>query len=77
MILGTTHKVPTLFDIVEFKIPSGTQPNTKFRIKDRGIAGGSLYVEVVCEIPTALTDSQKKHYEELKNLEKEFDFDDE
>jgi len=77
LILGGSYKVPTLFEKVEFKIPSGTQPNTKFRIKEKGVAGGALYVEVLCEIPTAINDEQKKHYEALKKLEKEFDFDSE
>lgn len=77
LTLGGSRKVPTLFDKVEFKIPPGTQPNTKFRIKDKGILGGSLYVEVLCEIPSSLNEQQIKHYEELRIIEKEYDFESE
>jgi len=75
LILGVNKKINTLFDTVEFKVPEGTQPNSKFKIKDKGINGGALFVEIQCQIPTGLTYEQKKHYEELKILEKEFEFD--
>lgn len=74
LILGDTMRIPTLFDEVEIKIPPGTQPNTKFRIKEKGIYNGDLLVEVVLIIPEEITDEQKKLFEKLRIIEKEFIF---
>src|SRR3989344_4982067 len=36
-ILGTEIEVPTLKDNINIKIPAGTQPETVFRMKDKGV----------------------------------------
>lgn len=63
--LGASIIVPTLKDKVSYKVPAGTQPNTVFRLKGKGIKGlknknpGDLYVMVLVKIPTDLTKEQK------------------
>ncbi|HWQ74921.1 MAG TPA: DnaJ C-terminal domain-containing protein [Syntrophomonas sp.] len=62
--LGTSIVVPTLTDKVSYKIPAGTQPDTMFRLKGKGIKGlnnkkfGDLYVKVLVKIPVNLTKEQ-------------------
>lgn len=69
--LGAEIVVPTLEEKVKYKIPAGTQPNTVFRLKNKGVkhlrreAKGDLYVTVNIEIPTKLNSRQKKAIEEL------------
>lgn len=64
--LGDEITVPTLKEKISYKIPSGTQPDTVFRIKGKGIKSlrtskfGDLYVNVILEVPTKLTGEQKK-----------------
>ncbi len=74
--LGSNIEVPTIYNKkVELKIPSGTQPNTTFRIKGQGMprlnrAGiGDQYVLVDIKIPSHLTGEQK---ELLKKLSASF-----
>ena len=63
--LGASITVPTLTDKVSYKVPAGTQPNTVFRLKGKGIKDprskrtGDLYAKVLVKIPTNLTDEQK------------------
>lgn len=70
--LGDTILVPTLDGKVELKIPEGTQPNTKFRLKGKGInrlhspLRGDQFVVVSVEVPKDLSKEQK-------NILKEFD----
>jgi len=64
-ILGCEIKVPTVDGDVKYTIPSGTQPNTKFRLKEKGVpringkGRGDQIVTVVVEIPKSLNDKQK------------------
>ncbi len=63
--LGAEIDVPTLEGNVKFKIPEGTQPNTRFTLKQKGITminsqrKGDLYFDVNVEIPKNLTEKQK------------------
>lgn len=69
--LGTCIVVPTLRDKVSYNVPAGTQPNTVFRLKGKGIKGlkskktGDLYVKVVVKIPSDLTNEQRELLEKL------------
>lgn len=69
--LGTSIVVPTLKEKVSYKVPAGTQPNTVFRLKGKGIKGlkskklGDLYVKVLVKIPTSLTNEQIELMEKL------------
>lgn len=71
--LGASIIVPTLTDKVSYKVPAGTQPNTVFRLRGKGIKNsksrktGDLYVKVLVKIPTNLTDEQKDLLEKLGN----------
>ncbi|MDF3002132.1 MAG: dnaJ [Bacillota bacterium] len=62
--LGTSMIVPTLKEKVSYNVPAGTQPNTVFRLKEKGLRipknkkTGDLYVKVVVEIPRSLTPEQ-------------------
>lgn len=76
--LGDSIIVPTLSEKVSYKVPAGTQPDTVFRIKGKGIKNvrsgkpGDLYVQVSLEVPTKLSNEQKtliKQFGEAKNIE--------
>ena len=76
--LGDEIIVPTLEGKVSYKIPAGTQPNTVFRLKGKGIRNlrtgknGDMYVEVQLEVPTKLSAKQKELISELgKSLDGE------
>lgn len=69
--LGDEITVPTLDGKVSYKVPAGTQPNTMFRLKGKGIKSvrtgrmGDLYVKVILEVPTKLTRKQQKAVEDM------------
>ncbi len=71
--LGTTLDVPTVSGDVSLTIPAGTQPNTKLRLKGKGVKDlrsshyGDQYVEVVIEIPKKISRQEKDLYEKLKD----------
>ncbi len=64
--LGATLKVPTIHGIVEYELPEGTQPNTRFRLRGKGIpvlngrGQGDQYVTVTIEVPKNLNGKQKE-----------------
>jgi len=63
--LGTEIEVPTLYGPVKVQIPPGTQPETSFRLKDKGISDvrgygkGDQYVLAKVTVPTKLSEEQK------------------
>jgi len=69
--LGTTITVPTLNEKVQYKVPPGTQPDTVFRLKGKGVKHlrgnkyGHLFVKVKLEVPTKLNADQKKALKEM------------
>ena len=71
--LGDVVPVPTVDGEVNLKIPSGTQPETEFRLRDHGatIIGsksrGDQIVKVKVKIPTRLS---KRQQELLREFEK-------
>tara|TARA_Y100000310_G_C20668795_1_gene809113 strand:+ start:505 stop:1590 length:1086 start_codon:yes stop_codon:yes gene_type:complete len=72
--LGDNIEVPTLEGKAKLKIPPGTQTNTIFRMRDKGIQHingygiGSENVKVIVKVPEKLT---KKEKQLLKEFEKE------
>ncbi len=64
--LGDEIEVPTLDGKVKFDIPSGTQPGTSFRLKNKGITHlngygrGDEYIKTKVVIPRKLSKEQKK-----------------
>lgn len=71
--LGATLKVPTIHGIVEYDLPEGTQPNTRFRLRGKGIpvlhgkGNGDEYVTVTVEVPRNLSRKQKDILEEFES----------
>lgn len=69
--LGAEIIVPTLEEKIKYKVPAGTQPGTKFRIKGKGVTNvrngrkGDLYIKVNLEVPTKLNAEQKKAVEDM------------
>ena len=78
--------VPTLDGKIKYNIPEGTQIDSTFRFKGKGIprlsskSRGDMYVTVTVEIPRNLTAKQKELLSEFaktltdKNLEKKTSF---
>ncbi len=72
--LGASVIVNTLFGNVELKIPAGTQPNTSFRLKGKGMpclgktGQGDLYVVVILDVPINLTNDEKMILEYLASI---------
>lgn len=74
--LGAEVIIPTMNGKVSYKIPPGTQPETTFRLKGKGVTSaqrgtGDLYVKVMLEIPTKLTSEQKKLLKEFEETSDE------
>jgi curved DNA-binding protein len=66
-VLGTEISVPTLDGHVHIKIPPGTQGGQKLRVRNRGLAGkGDLFVVTKIIVPTKVSDSDKKLWEQLR-----------
>ncbi len=64
-VLGAEVTVPTIDGKVSYNVPEGTQPNTVFRLRNKGISyingrgRGDQYVRVNIEVPTNLSSKQK------------------
>lgn len=67
--LGGETTVPTLEGKAMLKVPAGTQNDTTFRLRGKGVKAlgedrhGDLYVHVQIAVPTRLTAEQKAHLE--------------
>lgn len=69
-VLGGETHIPTPDGSILLKIPSGTQPGRKFRLKGRGLptsatARGDFFAELSVSIPTTLTVEERKLWEML------------
>ena len=72
-VLGTDVDVPTLEGKARLKIPAGTQPGQRFRLRERGLptasgARGDLYVATELRIPKKLTERERELWSELAKL---------
>jgi len=71
-VLGDTIKVETVHGNVNLKIPAGTQPGTKFKLRGKGAphvqssSKGDHIVIADVKIPSKLSRKEKKLFEELK-----------
>ena len=81
--LGATVKVPTLDGAVEYDIPEGTQSETTFKLRGKGVpyirskARGDQYVKVRVEVPSNLSQKQKellREFDEDKNYKQKKSF---
>lgn len=72
--LGDEIEVPTLHGKVKLKIPAGTQTNTKFRLKGKGVPNvrgygvGDQHLHVKIITPTKLTEKQKQLLREFAEI---------
>ena len=72
--LGGEIKVPTLEGQASLKIPPGTQSNTMFKLRSRGMPDvntrvrGDLLTRVMVEVPTHLNAEQRQKLEEFAAL---------
>lgn len=69
-VLGTTVAVPTLEGSTSVRVPAGTSPGQKLRLRQRGLPvgkdlRGDLYVVVAIQIPKGLGAEEKALWEEL------------
>jgi curved DNA-binding protein len=71
-VLGGSVAVPTLTGDVTLKIPAGTQPGQRIRLKGRGMPKlktpsqyGDLYAEAAVKVPTVLNAEQKALFKKL------------
>lgn len=75
--LGSELEVPTLGGKAKLYIASGTQNDSIYRLKNKGIAHlngngiGDLYVKILVEVPTNLSRQQKEMLEEFAKISKE------
>ena len=73
-ILGGDIEIPTIENTkARLTVPPGTQSNTQFRLKGKGMSilrqksRGDMYIEVGVEIPVNLTNKQKSILQEFEN----------
>lgn len=68
-ILGGEVEVPTLDGSVTLKIPAGTQPNQKFRLKGKGVQSvrgtGDEFAQIKVTLPKTVTPEQKELLEKF------------
>ncbi|HMJ06432.1 MAG TPA: J domain-containing protein [Chthoniobacterales bacterium] len=70
LVLGAELEVPTLEKAGRLKIPAGTQPGQRFRLRGRGLPNasgerGDLYVAIGIRIPTTLTEPERELWAQL------------
>lgn len=73
-VLGGSITVPTLKNRIKLNVPAGSQSGKVFRLAGKGIkrfngnGAGDMLVRMKVEIPSDLTDEQKKSFEEFKKF---------
>lgn len=70
-LLGAQVDVPTLDGSVSLKIPAGTQPGQRFRLKGKGVETskgvGDEYAKIKVTLPKELNDEQKELIQKFKD----------
>ncbi len=75
-VLGTEIEVPTLDGPVKMVIPPGTQNDKVLRLRGKGLpyqkkdGRGDHFIKVKINIPTVITEEERKLYKELSKLQK-------
>ena len=74
IVFGSLKKVKTLKGEIDLKIPAGIQSGQKLRLTGQGWpkkAGGQgdHLVQILVKIPQNLSESERKLFEELQELE--------
>ena len=65
--LGTTVSVPTLAGAVDMKVKPGIKSGQKMRLKDKGMPGGDLFVEIMIQLPPAEDESAQQFYRDMQS----------
>lgn len=74
IVLGDIVEIETVWGKVNLKVPTGTEPGSLIRIKDKGVPNlqksgkGDHYVRVKLEVPKKLSAEEKSLYEKLLSL---------
>jgi molecular chaperone DnaJ len=74
LVLGTELEIPILNGKANLKIPEGTQTNTTFRLKGKGVphlkgyGRGDQYVKVIAELPKKLSSKEKSLVQEFAKI---------
>lgn len=74
-VLGGEIIVPTLTEQVKYNVPSGTQSETTFRLRDQGVpklnanGRGDLLVTVTIDVPKRISEEQRGLLEQLAILQ--------
>ena len=75
-VLGTEIDIPTVDGPVKLLVPPGTQNDKVLRLRGKGLphqrkeGRGDHFVKIKINIPTIVTDDEKKLYQELAKLQK-------
>ena len=75
-VLGSDIEVPTLDGPVKVVVPPGTQNDKVLRLRGKGLpfqkkdGRGDHFIKVKINIPTVVSDQEKKLYQELAKLQK-------
>jgi len=74
LVLGGEVKVPTMAGQVNMTIPAGTQNNRLLRLTGKGMpkvrngGAGDQYVRLIGQLPTDLSDKEKKMFRDLSAM---------
>lgn len=78
-VLGGKIDIPTLDKPIKMRIPSGTQPDKVFRIKNQGLPYigssriGDLYIKTRVIVPTKLSKDEQELYQKIKPFDDDRD----
>ncbi|MBL9155346.1 MAG: J domain-containing protein [Verrucomicrobiales bacterium] len=72
-VLGRSVPIRTLHGMLGLKIPVGTQPGARLRVKGKGLPQdtdehGDLYILVSVKLPTEISREERRHWEALADL---------
>jgi curved DNA-binding protein len=75
-VLGGEISVPTPEGAVRLKIPAGSQPGRKFRLKGRGLpiskeSRGDFYACLAVKLPESLSPEERQLWEKLSEMERD------
>ena len=65
--LGTTVSVPTLAGAVDMKVKPGIKSGQKMRLREKGMPGGDLFVEIMIQVPPADDEITQQFYRDMQS----------
>jgi curved DNA-binding protein len=73
--LGAQVEIPTMTGRVTMKVPPGSRTGQKLRLAGKGLpkpggGAGDLYAVLTIEVPSPLTEPEKKLFDELRRSSK-------